>query len=345
MTLAQTNPVIEHFGDLAQSTGAFTVREHHPDAHSISLSLPSGSLVHFSIESRARISPQEVWGIINRYRALKDTNQSIVLYAPVISPRVAQICREHQMGYLDASGNCHFQAPGFLVHVQGRKLKHREPRQRIDLFARKSSRVIRVMLEDVSKGWLLKSLPHNAGVSPALVTHVSRALIQESYAEFRDRHLFIRDPERLLEAWALAYKPSQRRMYYVMQDFETTKTILENWATRYSAKFALGGLSGAWLAAPMVKPVMLSCYIANPTPSPVNLVPETPLRLQPVDSGANLAIDVPNDEYVFYGARTINGTAVVSPIQLYLDLSKNPGRGEEAAKEILEKELLPQWRA
>ena len=62
-----------------------------------------------------------------------------------------------------------------------------------------------------------------------------------------------------------------------------------------------------------------------------------------VDSGANLVLAVPEDPFVFYQSRTIDDIAVVSPLQLYLDLRKQPGRGEEAAQEILKREIMPTW--
>jgi hypothetical protein len=62
-----------------------------------------------------------------------------------------------------------------------------------------------------------------------------------------------------------------------------------------------------------------------------------------VDSGANVVLVVPEDPFVLYQSRTIDGIAVVSPLQLYLDLRKQPGRGEEAAQEILKREIMPTW--
>jgi hypothetical protein len=55
------------------------------------------------------------------------------------------------------------------------------------------------------------------------------------------------------------------------------------------------------------------------------------LRLKPVSSGANVTLIEPYDEGVLYGAREIERAPVVSPVQLYLDLTKTKGRGEEAA--------------
>jgi hypothetical protein len=47
-------------------------------------------------------------------------------------------------------------------------------------------------------------------------------------------------------------------------------------------------------------------------------------------------------EAAFFGARTIRGMRVVSPLQLYLDLVHFPVRGSEAAEAILRTALAPE---
>jgi hypothetical protein len=58
-----------------------------------------------------------------------------------------------------------------------------------------------------------------------------------------------------------------------------------------------------------------------------------------VDTGANCTLWITNDPAVFIDAREVDGVQVVSPLQLYLDLKILPGRGADAAQEILEREL------
>ena len=43
------------------------------------------------------------------------------------------------------------------------------------------------------------------------------------------------------------------------------------------------------------------------------------------------------------GVLDADGISIVSPIQLYLDLVTNKGRGEEAAQFLLEKVIKPEW--
>jgi hypothetical protein len=58
-----------------------------------------------------------------------------------------------------------------------------------------------------------------------------------------------------------------------------------------------------------------------------------------VDTGANCTLWITDDPAVFSDAKEVDAVMVVSPLQLYLDLKALAGRGEDAAQEILEKEL------
>jgi hypothetical protein len=64
-----------------------------------------------------------------------------------------------------------------------------------------------------------------------------------------------------------------------------------------------------------------------------------------VDTGANCTLWITDDPAVFTDAREFDGVNNVSPLQLYLDLKVLSGRGEDAAQEILEKELQPHFAA
>jgi len=60
-----------------------------------------------------------------------------------------------------------------------------------------------------------------------------------------------------------------------------------------------------------------------------------------VETGANCTLWITDDPAVFTYMREFDGVKVVSPLQLYLDLKVLAGRGEDAAQEILERELHP----
>jgi hypothetical protein len=63
------------------------------------------------------------------------------------------------------------------------------------------------------------------------------------------------------------------------------------------------------------------------------------MDLRPVESGGNIVLLLPYDTGVFYRAQNVEGKSLVGNIQLYLDLSDNPGRGREQA-DFLRKEKI-----
>jgi len=65
------------------------------------------------------------------------------------------------------------------------------------------------------------------------------------------------------------------------------------------------------------------------------------MEAKPVNTGADLILYPTRDESVFCGMRTLAGINVVSTIQLYLDLLQVAGREEDAASEIMAREIKP----
>ena len=64
------------------------------------------------------------------------------------------------------------------------------------------------------------------------------------------------------------------------------------------------------------------------------------LDMKEVNSGSNVVIfSLENDSYI-KDYRVIDDSAVVSPLQIYLDCMQIKGRGEEMADAVLRKEIL-----
>lgn len=91
--------------------------------------------------------------------------------------------------------------------------------------------------------------------------------------------------------------------------------------------------------APAVRYQRATAYVADE----VGAIAEK-LGLKRVSSGANVTLIEPYDNGVFFGTRELEGSPVVSPIQIYLDLMQIKGRGEEAATAILEEIIKSLWR-
>jgi len=331
-------------------SGAFEVREirHSRDALCdwVGTLLPAsgGAPVRVLIEAKSRLTARAAVAWLNRLVRTPHAGVPL-LCSERVSPRVAELCLARGAGYLDAAGNCRIEAPGFFVHVEGRAGARRAPPVNADPFAPKSSRVTRLLLSDPSRGWHVKELAEEAGISMGLASRVKRALVEDAHAETRDGRVYPTNPRELLAAWVASYSvPADERAFYVMGKAPSITRQLASWCEEQGVQYALSGFSGAWIAAPMVRHPVTVVYVDAVHAAMPGGDLRDALGAQEVDSGANLRILRPWDGFVFHGSREIEGVCVASPLQLYLDLMRAGGRGEEAALEVLQKEILPAWR-
>ena len=348
--------VVEWFRAVAIRTGAYSVakveqisnaapgRSHGTFDLAIEL-MPTagGPPIRLVVEAQERVSPLRAIGILQRMVALSAMGVP-TLCTRVISERVAELCRSQGASYLDEAGNCRLSAPRFFLEVEGRKPVRAAKQAEVDPFALKSSRIARVLLGSPKRGWQLQELADEAQVSLGLVAKVKRVLLEQAFVEERDRRLHLRDPKGLLEAWATVYQSSGERMaFYVMQKSSEAEPKIARWGAEKAVRLALTDLAGAWRLAPTVRYQQSTVYMEPKDDADVvnDLVEH--LGARRVDSGANLVLIVPEDSFVLYQTRRIDDMDVAAPVQLYLDLRKQPGRGKEAAQEILKREIIPTW--
>lgn len=335
--------------DLGRNTGAFEILG--PESREEDLGFDACLRLHpqsgraelkLFIEARALASAVDVLDVSKRFLSLRMKGVPL-LCAGAISPRVAEFCIDMGVSYLDAAGNCHIAARGLFLHVEGRKNRHRVPRKAVDIFAPKSSRVVRVLLSNPARGWQVQELAQECQVSIGLVSRIKNGLVNEAFAELRKGLLFVRDPRGLFEAWTAVNKAPERRAFYVMDEPNGIERRIAEWSALHNVRYALTGFSGAWRSAPVVRSGSVNVYVeTRGERQSADLLQH--LAVKPVETGANLFLWSPPDEYTFYGSRDIDGVTVVAPLQLYLDLTGIPGRGEEAAAEVLQAEILPSWK-
>ncbi len=301
---------------------------------------PDNRRVNLFVQTRQQLSPQTVLGVFPKLKWVPPDG-ILLICAPYISPRVAELCQEQNVSYLDGVGNCRIAAPGLYVHVSGRPNRSATMKAAVDPFSRKSSRIVRTLLKHADKGWQVQQLAEQADVSLGLVSKVKNALLEEAYLEERDRLLYLRDPAKLLQGWAAQYRPHVKRLQlFAIARPSETETRLAEWCRANGITYALTQLSAAWRYSPIVRYDKSVVYIDKKVESATNLKALlSHIDAREVDTGVNCTLWITDDPTVFSDTREVDGVKVVSPLQLYLDLNVLAGRGEDAAQEILEKEL------
>ncbi len=302
---------------------------------------PDHRRVDLLVQIRQQLLPNAALGLFQKLR--EDRPDGVVLLCvPYISPRVAEMCREQNVSYLDSEGNCWITAPGLCVHVAGRPNRP-PPIKAVDPFSKKSSRVVRTLLTHPQKGWQVQQLAQQADVSLGLVSKVKTALLEDAYLEERDRLLFVRDGVKLLQGWSAEYRPHVKRVHlFAIPRPNEIEKRLDEWCRTNKVTYALTQLTAAWRYSPMVRYDKSVAYIERKLESghKLRLLLEH-LDAKEVETGANCILWITDDSAVFTDSKEFDGVKVVSPLQLYLDLMALSGRGKDAAQEVFEKELRP----
>jgi hypothetical protein len=263
-----------------------------------------------------------------------------VFSAPYISSRSAEICAQEKIGYLDVAGNCRLTFSQVYIEQTGKPNPYAEKRDLRSLYSPKAARVLRVLLADSKKAWRVQALAEEAAVSLGQVANVKRLLEDREWLKGSDAGLLIGNPESLLSEWAKNFntKKTASRSYYTLKSVAEMEADLARACEAEGIAYALTGFSGAARYAPAVRYQRVMAYVLRD----VEKIAER-LSLKEVDSGANVTLYVPSDEGFLYGVRPIDGIRVASPVQVYLDLLGVKGRGEEAARALLEEVIRRSW--
>ena len=315
--------------------------------------------------------------------ARQDQRAYPVFIAPYISPAAAEVCEEYKAGYLDFAGNCRLAFDSVFIQKEGFPNPKAATRDLRSLYSPKAERVLRVLLASGPRMWRTQALADTAQVSLGQVASVKKLLADREWIEsgptgFGLSGYALGSPDGkgkgsgqgyrfgsgsgagsgsglgdgssgpvqvavlpLLTEWAGAYRPkrSSNSEFYSVKPIPEVEAKLAEIAIAQKKQIAFTAFSGAARLAPAVRYQRAAAYVADG----IDTIAEK-LALKRVSSGANVTLIEPYDDGVFFGVRALEGSPVVSPIQIYLDLMQIKGRGEEAATAILEEVIKPLWR-
>jgi hypothetical protein len=260
-----------------------------------------------------------------------------VVVAPYIGPEGQRLCKEAGVGYLDLAGNTFLRFDGVLIDRRSTERPAREKSRLKRLFSPKSSRVLRVLLEQPDMEWTLARLADEAAISLRTAYLVINALEEKAFVDKRRGAIRLQQPGALLDLWGENYRVDEHRRlthYSFIRNPRELAATLASRADAQKGRLALTLHSGAALVAPFVRSSDVHAYFRGDVDRLVKAV-----DLRPVESGGNIHLLVPNDDGIFYRTQTVDHVPVVCNTQLYLDLLHYPARGREQAEELRRQKL------
>ena len=287
-------------------------------------------------EFKAQGFPQQLTQAIDqmlRYRHKTGRNgDQLMVAAPYITPEGAKLCRDDNVSYFDLAGNCRI-AMG-LLYIERTGIPNPFQKNVMaapSLYGMRGERILRILLTDPKQAWKVAPLASLTGVSAGTVSIVRKLLIERDWAKDTSDGILLTQPEKLLRDWAQVWGRRAFRpfTYFSRLGTQETEQKLGNFARSQDRNVALTGAAAAWRYAPMTRYQRTQIYWAGEPEELADL-----MDWKKTDSGANVHILTPRDRGVFDGMQMIGGVPVVGPVQTFLDLQRDPARGEEAAEHL-----------
>lgn len=213
-----------------------------------------------------------------------------------------------------------------------------------NIFADKATLILRRMLSQPEKKWVIRDFTDDEGVSIGMSQGVLESMARCGYIERTKQgpasYAVLANKEALIEDWLKDYK-------FELNEIDTYYTSDKNILAKLKSylgnkQYALTLHSGANLKTSFVKTEDVYLYFESNNWDKDVLDMRQQLDLKELVRGGNIHIIRPYyKKSIFFSIQTIKGYKVVSNLQLYLDLYGFQPRGKEHAeylKKILEEE-------
>lgn len=260
--------------------------------------------------------------------------------APKISESVGAILEDNGYGYVDLAGNMLLITRNLYIHIQGKTVILTKAIKRSDMFKRSSMKtryILRKLLEDTSRIWLLRDLAEESKVSLGLISKVLKQLLEQEYIIHTEKGYSINKPQQLIKDWAEEFniKNSSKTEYYSMDTISEIEGKIREFAISKNIYYGFTGFSGAARIAPSVRYKKVHFYINE-------YLEELAIyaNWKKVDSGSNIAAYRIIDSQLLEMTITVKDVKIVPSSQLLLDLLGLQNRGEEAANAVF-REVYP----
>jgi len=302
------------------------------------------------VETKRNLQPRYVLDTIRQvkeYCYLVGEQAYPVVVSDYISPRSAEILINENVSYFDLVGNCRLCFASVYIEKEGKKSKAVEKRGIKSLFGLKSSRMLRLMLNNPLRPWQVKELAARSELSLGQVSNIRRALLDQHYATESEAGGFcIKQPVALLSEWKKNYKKNVSNHgygFYSMLNVEDKQQAIREAIAEANEKRAgiiLSGSSAARWQAPFSKSMSENFYADIDGLE----ILKKHLKLESVKVGPNVIIEDPKDPFIFKEATDCApGFKCTNEIQTCLDLYVSGEREREAAEHIELHILSERW--
>jgi len=312
----------------------------------LTLSLPKGQLqLQLVIKTLAEPSRVKAWLGERPGQGSQAANTYRVLAAPFLSEEAIKLCAAGGVGAVDLEGNVSLALGGLSLRHKVVLRRAKRPGSTASTLSERSlsyagvQRVAIGLLEGGRRPWRMQALADQCKASVGQVFKVSQWLVSQNWAEKPARGQFkLTQPEALLDALAKAYDPKGQKTfrYFTLEDQRKVENTLAVRAMMAKQSIVLAGFSAGRAWAPFVRHLRAQFYVQG---RPHDIAAAEGIKMEPAEQGANVLLTIPENDTPFVFAQPVGDRYTTGLIQTYLDLLREPLRGEEAAEKVRERWL------
>lgn len=210
------------------------------------------------------------------------------------------------------------------------------------VFSDKATIIIRAMLSQPKKKWVVRDFEKEFGVGRARAAVVLSMLRKKGFVggirSGRLAHSVLLNKKALLDEWLKFYNFELNKIHLYYASSEDVLSRLKDYfdVKNLTNEYALTLHTGANLITNYVNTQAVYCYLGSKKFSEVSLDLRQALDLKELKKGGNFYLIQPYyKNSAFFNTQKIKGYNVVSGLQLYLDLYNFPQRGREHAQYLL----------
>lgn len=262
-----------------------------------------------------------------------------LLWAPYVPPKQAAFLRGRGIDYADEAGNAHLQAPGVLVHIEGKR-----PGVTTTPKAGITKGWVKVTLAGLLNPGLFEGPYHHlaaaAGVTPPTVMTCLRDLQRRGLLDARGPRRRLVGRRELLPLWTQAYvntlrpRLAERRFRMLTaDDAQAGLTRMHNVLTVHRIAWCLTGAAAALELTHYYRAGVTEIYAA---PRAITDAIARELKAQPTEGDANFVVIEPPIPVVVPGAVERQAPLPIAPALLaYAELRFHGTRQADEAAELL----------
>jgi hypothetical protein len=299
------------------------------------------------IEVKKSIFPRDVPQLLWQLHHFEkhQPNAIPLVAAESISLGAKELLKKENIGYYDTGGSMFIPGRGSYVYIEKPPPKVLERPIR-SLFRGKRAQVLLTLLTHHDQWFGVIELSNLAKVSPATASETLSALDRfdwmSSQGQGPSKERRLTQPRALLDEWRkqilAAPRPPVYRRYFVSSS--NTEHLVEHLAELCrdnQVQYAITEEAAAqYFSAHLTHVSQVSCRMRSGNAAN-NVIAALQARI--VREGANLNVIETRDEGDFLFTESKRDICLASPVQVYLDLLRKPGRAKEQAEHLREEAI------